>query len=226
MEETGFRVIRKARKRLRSESSEVDGSGSNESDYMNHKESSPERSCYPNGEYHCQRISMCGERSINEILKVVSLQSFSNARQGIAPSSSENGFSHIKGHVPPDNLSSDQEEREDSRSITVVKTRGDSSHSLDEILGKVHPSRGKRNSERNKVVKDDRYWEKRQRNNASAKRSRDARRVRELETQIRAEYLIDENQKLKNENESLRKENGRLQRTIENLELQLKNSVK
>lgn len=221
MEETGFRVIRKAKKRIRSESSEIDGSDSNESGSLNCPESSSGRFCFSNGEYHCQRIPVCGERSINEILKVVSLQSFSNGRQGIAPSSTENGFNNMKGHV-----ADNHGEREEIRSITVVKNNSESTHSVDDVLGKVHSSRGKKNADRNRVVKDDRYWEKRQRNNASAKRSRDARRVRELETQIRAEYLIDENQKLKNENELLRSENERLQRTIESLELQLKNSAK
>ena len=74
--------------------------------------------------------------------------------------------------------------------------------------------------------KDQRYWEKRQRNNASAKRSRDARRVRELETQIRAEYLEDENYRLKVENEVLREENARLTKTIERLKENANNSDK
>lgn len=207
---------------------------SNESDYScKESPSSPERNCYPNGDlYNCRRIPVYGERSINEILKVVSLQSFSNARLGIAPTSTENGFhtkpAWTKGHEDGPRFDH-EEETEETRSISKSKgcaNGSESAHSVSDIFEKVTSSRGKKNSDRIKAVKDDRYWEKRQRNNASAKRSRDARRVRELETQIRAEYLIDENQKLKNENELLRDENDVLQRTIESLELQLKNLPK
>ena len=223
MEQTGFSVIRKARKRTRSESSEVDESVSNESDCScKEPPSSPERSCYSDGEYHCRRIPINGERSINEILKVVSLQSFSSARLGFTPAA-ENGF-YAKGHG--DGSRFDNEEETSNKSAKGCANGSESPHSMDDILEKVTSSRVKKNSDSIKVEKDERYWEKRQRNNASAKRSRDARRVRELETQIRAEYLIDENRKLKNENEVLRDENYSLQRTIESLELQLKNSPK
>ena len=45
--------------------------------------------------------------------------------------------------------------------------------------------------------KDAAYWERRRKNNAAAKRSRDARRAKEQEVHIRAKFLESENQELR-----------------------------
>jgi hypothetical protein len=52
--------------------------------------------------------------------------------------------------------------------------------------------------------KDSAYFEKRARNNESAKRSRDARRLKEQHTQDRLTYLEHENSRLLMENQALR----------------------
>ncbi|CAF2488702.1 unnamed protein product [Rotaria sp. Silwood2] len=52
--------------------------------------------------------------------------------------------------------------------------------------------------------KDSAYYEKRARNNESAKRSRDARRMKEQQTQDRLTYLEHENSRLLMENQTLR----------------------
>ena len=52
--------------------------------------------------------------------------------------------------------------------------------------------------------KDSAYYEKRARNNESAKRSRDARRLKEQQTQDRLVYLEHENSRLLMENQALR----------------------
>lgn len=52
--------------------------------------------------------------------------------------------------------------------------------------------------------KDSAYFEKRARNNESAKRSRDARRLKEQQTQERLAYLEHENSRLLMENQALR----------------------
>lgn len=46
-------------------------------------------------------------------------------------------------------------------------------------------------------MKDEKYWARRRKNNLAAKRSRDARRVKENQIAIRAAYLEKENQKLR-----------------------------
>lgn len=58
------------------------------------------------------------------------------------------------------------------------------------------------------------YLEKRRKNNASAKKSREARRMRELQTQIQAAYLEDENSKLRTIVGALRKENTHLRELL------------
>lgn len=58
------------------------------------------------------------------------------------------------------------------------------------------------------------YLEKRRKNNASAKKSREARRMRELQTQIHAAYLENENSKLRTIVGALRKENTHLRELL------------
>lgn len=58
-------------------------------------------------------------------------------------------------------------------------------------------------------MKDDRYWARRRKNNVAAKRSRDARRLKENQIAIRASFLEKENGALRLEVADLRKELGR-----------------
>ncbi|KAJ6223654.1 hypothetical protein RDWZM_002199 [Blomia tropicalis] len=60
--------------------------------------------------------------------------------------------------------------------------------------------------------KDDAYWERRRRNNESAKRSREIRRLKEMQTNKKITYLEQENVKLQAENHFLREELERLRR--------------
>ncbi|TSX99874.1 Hepatic leukemia factor [Bagarius yarrelli] len=58
-------------------------------------------------------------------------------------------------------------------------------------------------------MKDDKYWARRRKNNMAAKRSRDARRLKENQIAIRASFLEKENGALRQEVAALRKELGR-----------------
>lgn len=65
-------------------------------------------------------------------------------------------------------------------------------------------------------IEDDsaRYWERRRRNNASAKKSRDARRARELQTQIKVAFLEKQNMRMLAELMAVRQENVCLRREL------------
>ncbi|CAG9760422.1 unnamed protein product [Ceutorhynchus assimilis] len=63
-------------------------------------------------------------------------------------------------------------------------------------------------------LKDDRYWERRRKNNLAAKRSRDARRMKENQIALRAGYLEKENIGLRRELERMKKENLVLQNKL------------
>lgn len=225
MEEESSRGQRRPRKRSRSESSDestfAERSKAIKKTTTNGFCNSSSKLAEDSGVYG-RRIPYFGENSINDILKVVSLQSFSNPRLSLLNEGDRDG--QIKVAKGESDCPSDSSEE-----LSQVKERSNSS-SEDTIVPSGHSSifpPGKSRARRGDlkdgdiisdgVGKDQRYWEKRQRNNASAKRSRDARRVRELETQIRAEYLEDENYRLKVENEVLREENARLLKTIERL---------
>uniref|UniRef100_T1IP37 BZIP domain-containing protein n=1 Tax=Strigamia maritima TaxID=126957 RepID=T1IP37_STRMM len=67
-------------------------------------------------------------------------------------------------------------------------------------------------------MKDDRYWARRRKNNLAAKRSRDARRVKENQIALRASFLEKENFTLKKEVDVLRKENSILKIKLSKME--------
>lgn len=69
-------------------------------------------------------------------------------------------------------------------------------------------------------LKDDKYWARRRKNNMAAKRSRDARRLKENQIAIRAGFLEKENSALRQEVAELRKELGRTKNILAKYEAQ------
>lgn len=67
-------------------------------------------------------------------------------------------------------------------------------------------------------AKNSKYWQKRNVNNQAAKRSREARRLKENQIAMRARFLEEENNALKLEVEELKKENGDLRLMMQTLE--------
>lgn len=59
-------------------------------------------------------------------------------------------------------------------------------------------------------AKDDKYWQRRKKNNIAAKRSRDARRVKENQIAMRASFLEQENDTLRIQFEEIQRENAEL----------------
>jgi leukemia factor-related protein len=59
-------------------------------------------------------------------------------------------------------------------------------------------------------LKDEKYWARRRKNNLAAKRSRDARRMKENQIALRADYLERESDQLKKQVEDLKRENQKL----------------
>ncbi|XP_056597746.1 D site albumin promoter binding protein a [Triplophysa dalaica] len=66
--------------------------------------------------------------------------------------------------------------------------------------------------------KDDKYWSRRYKNNEAAKRSRDARRLKENQISVRAAFLERENATLRQEVAEMRKELGRCRNIINKYE--------
>ena len=62
---------------------------------------------------------------------------------------------------------------------------------------------------------DNTYWERRRKNNKAAKRSRDARRAKEQEIALRAQFLEQENISMKLEIAHLKAENAQLRRQFQ-----------
>ncbi|XP_014862893.1 PREDICTED: thyrotroph embryonic factor-like isoform X2 [Poecilia mexicana] len=62
--------------------------------------------------------------------------------------------------------------------------------------------------------KDEKYWQRRKKNNMAAKRSRDARRLKENQITVRAAFLERENTALRQEVAELRKECGRYKNVV------------
>uniref|UniRef100_A0A3B5M7L2 BZIP domain-containing protein n=1 Tax=Xiphophorus couchianus TaxID=32473 RepID=A0A3B5M7L2_9TELE len=62
--------------------------------------------------------------------------------------------------------------------------------------------------------KDDKYWSRRKKNNLAAKRSRDARRLKENQITVRASFLERENAALRQQVAELRKDCGRCKNVV------------
>ncbi len=59
------------------------------------------------------------------------------------------------------------------------------------------------------LLQDEKYWSRRKKNNVAAKRSRDARRLKENQITVRASFLERENAALRQQVAELRKDCGR-----------------
>lgn len=68
---------------------------------------------------------------------------------------------------------------------------------------------------------DEKYWTRRHKNNEAAKRSRDARRLKENQISVRASYLERENAALRQEVAEIRKELGRCRSILSKYENRL-----
>lgn len=66
------------------------------------------------------------------------------------------------------------------------------------------------------TMKDGRYWARRAKNNVAAKRSREARRLKENQIFLRANYLEKENSVLRESIDRLSEENERLREELQN----------
>lgn len=64
------------------------------------------------------------------------------------------------------------------------------------------------------LPQDDRYWSRRKKNNVAAKRSRDARRLKENQITVRASFLERENAALRQQMAELRKDCGRCKNVL------------
>ena len=67
-------------------------------------------------------------------------------------------------------------------------------------------------------AKDEKYWQRRKKNNVAAKRSREARRVKENQIAMRAAFLEQENDKLRKSYEKLQRENEGLVKRLSKYE--------
>ncbi|XP_038055420.1 thyrotroph embryonic factor-like [Patiria miniata] len=70
-------------------------------------------------------------------------------------------------------------------------------------------------------AKDDKYWDRRRKNNIAAKRSRDARRIKENQISMRAAFLEKENNALRDELLAMKKENSGLKSVVKSYERKL-----
>lgn len=70
--------------------------------------------------------------------------------------------------------------------------------------------------------KDDKYWSRRVKNNVAARRSREARRLKENQIALRAAFLETENRALKERIEDMHRENSAVADEVRGLEEKLR----
>ena len=71
-------------------------------------------------------------------------------------------------------------------------------------------------------MKDEKYWARRRKNNLAAKRSRDARRMKENQIALRADFLERESDQLRKQLEDLKRENQKLKMKLIQYESSMK----
>ena len=101
--------------------------------------------------------------------------------------------------------------------IKSVKRLSRANSSFDWSEDKDFETESHNNTRRRKTpvqTKDETYWQKREKNNIAAKKSREAKRRREFSTQQRATFLEIENTRLHLELSYLRQENQKLKRLL------------
>ena len=73
-------------------------------------------------------------------------------------------------------------------------------------------------------MKDEKYWCRRKKNNVAAKRSRDARRIKENQIALRAAFLEKQNSLLKDENDKLKQDMKEMKKKMAKMEALLGNN--
>lgn len=97
---------------------------------------------------------------------------------------------------------------------TVITHSHDATKSNEQELLTRPAKRGRASTRQ--IEKTDQYWDRRKKNNVSAKKSRDARRQREAVMNQRSAMLETENLRLRAELASMREENARLKQEVSN----------
>ena len=105
--------------------------------------------------------------------------------------------------------------RENSSKTTIENHLENRDESTDEPGEKRRKQEFSEDDEADNVTRErESYWERRRKNNASAKKSRDARKARELQTQIRASFLERENLRILTQLMIVQQENACLKRVL------------
>ena len=110
---------------------------------------------------------------------------------------------------------SNKDKRESNFKRTHAKYRAKREESNDESAEKRRKQDSSEDDDAyNETTVRESYWERRRKNNVSAKKSRDARKARELQTQIRAAFLERENLRILAQLMIVQQENACLKRVL------------
>jgi hypothetical protein len=142
----------------------------------------------------------------------------------ITPSVNEDSLP-LKGYKDTDkNISKTQDgsAKLAAKGQTRKRSTNDSDHSYGNINVKQKRTENilvkkEKNSSNSKSEKDDKYWERRNKNNLAAKRSREIKRTKEME-------LVKKSSSLEKENADLLKQIKKLKKIIHKLELKIERS--
>ena len=123
----------------------------------------------------------------------------------------------LPGGPPPPELADEDDAYETDASSSTNKTCSKLLGTLPFLDDELKPSPIVRKRKKQMVMeecKDDKYWERRRKNNMAAKRSRDARRAKENQIAIRASFLERENKALAQELSKARADNHLLRERL------------
>ena len=108
-----------------------------------------------------------------------------------------------------------EDNRENNFKTTLAKQRGRRGELKDEPEEKRKKKESLEDDDATNATREtESYWERRKKNNASAKKSRDARKARELQTQIKVAFLERENLRILAQLMIVQQENVCLKRVL------------
>jgi len=130
-------------------------------------------------------------------------------------------YPNSMAHAPSDSNSQQENTTPNEDNVSNSSLSLDNiNHSPDIESGKKEGSRSRKRSiaGSDEGKQDQAYWEKRRKNNESAKRSRDARRMKEEQIAMRVVYLEQENLQLRTEAQLLKSEIDKLRSMLYNMQ--------
>lgn len=169
-----------------------------------------------NGNFKVENIDI-DEFLCENNLNLNDIESFSNHFENVEQPTSNSPHQNQDTLILHSPMQAAPAKSPDQDSISRQSSNSSRKYSQDETSNKTNKQSKKNRKAQHQLkqfvpdeLKDEKYWARRRKNNLAAKRSRDARRMKESQIAVRADYLERESDQLRKQIEDLKRENQKL----------------